>query len=275
MPRPKVMKQMLAGENLAMCIGRQGQVVGDDEWNLVFCSQTIEDFNLFYRGGNLNLPLYHYTTNTTGEGSNLFSIQGSTERQANLSPKLVSSLTEAHEDSIVPEEVFFYIYAILHVPCYRLKYCDFLSENYPRIPITVDRKLFTDLASSGERLVALHLLNSSELDSPVCHFDGNGDQIIAKTQAQGFRYDHERQRMYINGTQYFAPITTAVYEYRIGGYQVCEKWLKDRKERRLDLDDIRTYCQMVTALDKTLEIQQGLDDAYNDVEENCVTFENS
>ncbi len=61
-----------------------------------------------------------------------------------------------------------------------------------------------------------------------------------------------------------------VYEYQIGGYQVCDKWLKDRKERRLDLDDIRTYCRMVTAIGITLAIQQELDMVYADVEDNCV-----
>ena len=56
----------------------------------------------------------------------------------------------------------------------------------------------------------------------------------------------DEYRMYINKTQYFGSISPEIYEYRIGGYQVCDKWLKDRKERRLDLDDIRTYCRMVT-----------------------------
>ena len=61
-----------------------------------------------------------------------------------------------------------------------------------------------------------------------------------------------------------------VYEYHIGGYQVCAKWLKDRKERRLNLDDIRTYCRMVTAIGLTLAIQQELDTVYADVENNLI-----
>ena len=64
-------------------------------------------------------------------------------------------------------------------------------------------------------------------------------------KTQGFRYALDAQRLYINKTQYFGPIPVEVYEYRIGGYQVCDKWLKDRKERRLELDDIRTYCRTV------------------------------
>ena len=79
--------------------------------------------------------------------------------------------------------------------------------------------------------------------------------------------------MYINKTQYFGPVALEVHEYQIGGYQVCDKWLKDRKERRLNLDDIRTYCRMITAIGQTLAIQQELDMVYADVEGNCVTVE--
>lgn len=78
--------------------------------------------------------------------------------------------------------------------------------------------------------------------------------------------------MYVNKTQYFGPVSSDAYAYRIGGYQVCDKWLKDRKERRLDLDDIRTYCRIVTALERTISIQAEIDDVYPETEEDCVTI---
>ena len=100
-----------------------------------------------------------------------------------------------------------------------------------------------------------------------------GNAVFARTKAQGFRYDAGEQRMYVNKTQYFGPVALEVHEYQIGGYQVCDKWLKDRKERRLDLDDIRTYCRMVTAIGITLAIQQELDRAYGDMENNGESVE--
>ena len=179
----------------------------------------------------------------------------------------------AHGSEPSPEEIFYYIYAILHAPTYREKYAEFLRSDFPRIPFTADRELFTQLAAFGKRLADLHLLTSSELDPPACHFEGDGDTIVAKTKAQGFRYDPDECRMYVNKTQYFGPISPDVYEYRIGGYQVCDKWLKDRKDRHLELDDIRNYCRMVTAIGITLEIQQELDILYDNVENNCVLIE--
>ena len=94
--------------------------------------------------------------------------------------------------------------------------------------------------------------------------------MVARTKAQGFRYDPTEQRLHINRTQYFSPLSPEVYQYRIGGYQVCEKWLKDRKDRRLDLDDIRAYCRMATAIERTIKIRQQLDDLYPNVEKNFV-----
>ena len=95
---------------------------------------------------------------------------------------------------------------------------------------------------------------------------------VAKTKAQGFRYDPNTQRMYINKTQFFGPISEEIYRYRIGGYQVCEKWLKDRKDRRLKLEDIQTYCRIVTAIGHTIRIQEQLDDLYPEVEKDLVSI---
>ncbi len=272
MPRPNVMRNMLAGENLALCIGRQGHVVGAGEWNLIYCSQRIADLNLFYRGGNVNFPLYTYPT-ADRSGSPDSAEPGLSDRKLNLNLRLVTALAEAHGRAPSPEEIFHYIYAVLYAPSYREKYEAFLRTDFPRIPFTADRELFAELATLGARLVDLHLLRSPELDPPSCRFEGQGDAVVARTKAQGFRYDPDEQRLYINRTQYFGPIPTEVYEYRIGGYQVCDKWLKDRKERRLELDDVRTYCRMVTALGHTLTIQWQVDALYPGVEKDTVSIQ--
>ena len=259
MPRPEVMRHMLAGENVALCIGRQGHVVGASEWNLVYCSQWIEDLNLFYRGGSMNFPLFLYPT---ADSSGLFASQETPKRQPNLNPNLVSALTDAHGRAPSPEDIFHYIYAVLYAPTFRTKYAQFLRIDYPRIPFTTNMELFAEFVNLGERLVGLHLLKSPELDPPTCRFEGQGDARVAKTKAQGFRYDADEERVYVNRTQYFGPLPREIYEYRIGGYQVCQKWLKDRRERRLELDDIRTYCRIVTAIGHTLTIQHQIDALY-------------
>ena len=255
----RIMRHMLAGNNLVLCVGRQGQVIGDGEWNLVYCSGIAGDFNLFYRGGNANFPLYLLLTPS--------------DRRPNLHRELTETLAQAHGRTPSPEDIFLYIYAILYATAYREKYTEFLRREFPRVPFTADSELFGKLAELGSRLTELHLLTSPELDQPTCQFPTQGTMKVAKTKADGFRYDSDKHRIYINKMQYFTPIPPDVYEYLIGGYQVCDKWLKDRKERRLGLKDIQTYCRMVTAIGKTIEIQKELDTLYPDVEKDLVTIQ--
>ena len=154
---------------------------------------------------------------------------------------------------------------------YREKYGEFLRMDFPRVPFASDGKLFQKLAALGARLTALHLLTSPELDPPTCRFEGDGDSRIGKSRkADGLRYDSGEQRVYVNGTQYFAPVAETVWRCQVGGYQVCEKWLKDRQERRLAVDDIRTYCRIVTALERTLALQAEADALYPAVEKNVL-----
>ncbi len=128
------------------------------------------------------------------------------------------------------------------------------------------------MAALGQRLIALHLLRSPHLDPPRCRFEGQGDGRVARTKSQGFRYDPAQERVYINQDQYFAPVPQEVWDYQIGGYQVLQKWLKDRKERRLGLEDIRAYCRIVTALQRTIEIKEEIDALYPQVEAQVISL---
>ena len=261
-PRPEVMRHMLAGENMGLAIGRASQVVGPEQWSIVFCSNHMTDLNLFRRGGNNLFPLYLYPDGRV----DLFAHHEKSEREANIDPKLITALKAAYGRQPAPEEIFHYVYAILHAPAYREKYAVFLRSDFPRVPFTADAELFAKIASIGKRLTDLHILRSGELDPPSCRFEGDGDGHVGKGGKDGLLYDADGERVHINPGQAFAPVPKDVWEYRVGGYQVCEKWLKDRRERRLDLDDIRTFCRIVTALQLTIDVQREIDASYSEAE---------
>ena len=260
-PRHEVMRHMLAGKNLALIVPKQHK----DEFGALATSFIGAHKSVAAYDINYYFPLY-----LTADRDDLFAQRESSERQPNLNPKLVATLAEAHGRVPSPEDIFHYTYAILHAPAYREQYAEFLRIDFPRIPFTSDSALFAELAELGGRLVALHLLTSPELDPPTCRFEGDGDAQVARTKAKGFRYDSDGQRQYINQTQYFGPVPSEVYDSRIGGYQVCDKWLKDRKDRRLELDDIRTYCRLVTAIGRTLALQKQIDGLYLKAEKNLL-----
>ena len=50
-----------------------------------------------------------------------------------------------------------------------------------------------------------------------------------------------------------------MWNFHIGGYQVCEKWLKDRKGRKLTYDDKEHYRKVVAALGRTIELMAEID----------------
>ncbi len=158
------------------------------------------------------------------------------------------------EREITPEDIFNYAYAVFHCPTYRERYADYLKTDFPRLPLTSDFGLFRALAEKGAELVALHLLESPVLEKSVTRFDVPGSNFV-----EGVRYDEAHGRVYINKEQYFEGIEPVVWEFQVGGYQVCQKWLKDRKGRNLAWDDAIHYEKIVVALRETIRIIGEID----------------
>jgi len=264
-PRADVMREMLAGGNLALVTPKRVEHAGS--WQHAFVADVIVDHvALSLKTIDYVTPLYLYPVHHDG---GLFGEEQQGERRANVSPGVVTALTRSHGRRPTPEQIFNYVYAVLYAPAYRKKYVAFLRRDFPRVPLAADWSVFTELAALGGQLVGLHLLRAAELDPPSCQFQGDGHGKVDERRA-GIRYDSERRRVWVNATQYFGPVTEATWSYRIGGYQVCLKWLKDRKGRRLGLDEIRRYCRIVTALDATARIQDEIDELYRGVELNIV-----
>jgi len=261
MPRPEVMRHMMR-ENMALCIGRAGQVVGREKpWNVVFCTGSIVDFNLFYRGGNVVFPLYLYPEEVLYNGGDKY------ERELNIEPRVLESLRAAYRGRFQPEDILFYIYAVLYSDTYRLKYAEFLKSDFPRIPFCADYRLFKKMAGLGAELVGLHLMKSDTTNRRTAKFEGKADNLVGKVL-----YDEAKKLVYINATQRFGPIDKEVWEYQVGGYQVMSKWLNDRKNRRLSVQDIKHYCKAAGAIAETIRLQRKIDLSYAGIEEDFVSF---
>ena len=185
----------------------------------------------------------------------------------NLNSKLTKQLNEAYKTNVTPEQIFYYTYAVLYSNVYRTKYAEFLKIDFPRVPFTADYSLFIKLSDLGKELVNLHLLKSPKLDNPIAKYGGKGDDTVVKVQ-----YNESDKRVYINGNNYFDNVEPVVYSYYIGGYQVLNKWLKDRTGRILSLSEIATYCNIVTALSETLTLRSRLDSLYPEVEKTLISF---
>lgn len=262
MPRREVMQHMLTGKNLALIVPRRVEHMGD--WQHAFVTQLISD----HVAVSLKTIDYHFPLYLYSDHQGLFEGLKEENHQAwvNLNPRLLSILKETYKDIQLPKEIFAYVYAVLFAPAYRAKYRELLRTDFPRIPFPTEARVFKELAALGSRLIDLHLLRSKELDPPLVRFDGAGDNRVERARKKGFHYDTKESRVYINASQYFAPIPSEVWEYCIGGYQVPAKWLKDREGRILKLEEVQTYCRIITALIITREIQCAIDEIYPEIE---------
>ncbi len=254
-PRTEVMSQMLR-PNLSLCVGRAGSAADNREWNIIFVADALVDMNLFYRGGNVSYPLRFAPVS----GSLAFDRKPRPNFKAAFLKSLGNTLGLPATDDfglpaqLTPEDIFHYAYAVLHSPGYRTRYAELLKFEFPRLPLTGSLELFRALARLGGELVALHLLESPKFEQRRTEFIGGRNPEVEKVSWL-------KNTVWINKAQTigFQGVPEGVWNFHIGGYQVCEKWLKDRKGRELSNDDIKHYHRIVVALHETIRLMTEID----------------
>jgi len=278
-PRFDVMCHMLK-ENIALLAMRQ--VVGA-KYSHFGVTRWVTDNRFFFstRGIPVVFPLYLYTAreeNPRKGGGGIIALtlfESKAEyktREPNLSPEFIAAVEEKLGLKFVPEgkgdlattfgpeDILYYAYAVFHSPTYRERYAEFLKIDFPRLPLTSDRDLFKALAEKGEELVSLHLMESPKLSQLITSFPVPGSNEVEKVRyVEQVTEPKLTGRVYINKTQYFEGIEPEVWGFQIGGYQVLQKWLKDRKGRKLTFDDLFHYQKIVVALKETMRLMGEID----------------
>ena len=252
-PRPDIMRHLLAGDNLALCVCK---TVTRSVWQHALITNQITEKNYVSNGRSESgyvFPLYLYPD---ANGLNL-----SSEPYPNLKPEFLKALSEkltlsqtkqfGMPEGISPENILAYIYAVLYSSAYRDQYCGFLKYEFPCIPLPIDLEHFRRLSTLGQRLIDIHLLKNIP-EPPRHRFEGEGDASISNLDYQG-------GHIWINPSQCFIDVPEAVWEFEIGAYQVCEKWLKERDGTTLSDVEIRQYQQILVAVSETIDIMADLD----------------
>jgi predicted helicase len=281
--RYTVMRHML-NDNVGLVFMRQSTSL--ETYDHFLATDSLITDRVFYsvHGAPFLFPLYLYPD---PDQPDLFDTSGTgrSDRRPNLSPTFIVDVEQRLglrfvpdgrgdlQETIGPEDVFHYAYAVFHSPTYRSRYVEFLKIDFPRLPITSDRELFAALAAKGAEFVDLHLLRLPGDDG----VGGNGGTtILVSPGKQGVTFPkagsgavdkiayvapHGSQpgRVVINNDQYFEGIEPETWEMHIGGYQPLDKWLKDRKGRTLTVDDVQHYLRMVIALRETRRIMDEID----------------
>ena len=166
---------------------------------------------------------------------------------------------------LLPEDIFDYIYGVLHSPHYREKYKEFLKVDFPRIPYPKNKVEFEHYKEYGRQLCELHLMHNVP-HSPV-RFDQIGDCRIEQVKWKPNLDQETAGSVFINDKQYFSNVPLEAWEMYIGGYQPAQKWLKDRKGRVLSTEDIEHYEKIISVLLESNQIMQKMDNPIEQVEE--------
>jgi predicted helicase len=266
----------MGNENIALLTCRQQS---SSIFRHVLCANIITEgcsVSLQTREITYVFPLFLYPDPDVN--GDLFS--NGAERHVNLNPKFIGDMEKRLKLKFIydgkgnlkktfgPEDVFNYIYAVFHSPTYRERYKEFLKIDFPRVPLTSDITLFRNLCSLGAELVSLHILAASVLknrDKLITRFPQKGDNLVEKGYP---KYDEKKERVCISRDdvklgrkgQYFERVPMEVWNFYIGGYQVCHKWLKDRQGRKLSDEEISQYPKIVMALFETICIMKKIDD---------------
>ena len=251
-PRPEVLGHMLH-PNLCLLANRQSK-----EDFAALCTEAIPERKIAaVYDASSSFPLY---LNSEEDGMKL-----SATRQPNfshgflkvLAARLGVAQSRPHglPAGLTPEDIFYYTYAVFHSPGYRSRYAEFLKIDFPRLPLTSSLDLFRALTQLGGELVTLHLMKSPQLDQHLTAYTGPVAPVVEKVSwANDTVWLDKGQKTGFRG------VPENVWNFHIGGYQVCNKWLKDRKGRTLTADDINHYQRIVVALSETIRLMAEIDE---------------
>lgn len=250
-----IFEHFLEGENLGLMIGRQLMAVGGNDFDIVFCSDKIVDLNFYRRGGEQIFPLYLYPTqrakNTLQKQG--FDITSFNTKIENFTPSFREFIDSKYKEHFSPETILGYLYALLFHKDYREKYIDFLKVDFPKIPFVESKELFLQLSALGNSLVTLHLLKEQDLPpigEPLYKDTANKDLRISK-----ITYAKDTKELFINKSLYFEKVESSVWEYKIGGYQVLDKYLKSHKDEEINFE---YFQKIIQTLHKSLEIEKQI-----------------
>lgn len=243
-------------ENIAIVAPRQMKM---KKWRHAFVTDCLSDESYLAGGRDLGagvvFPLYLFIDKNKNDISNgndfLFNEEG---KRDNFTKEFRHFIKNKYKKAYSPEQVMAYIYAVLHSPNYREKYNEFLRIDFPRIPFVDDENLFLEISAIGSELIAAHLLKRFPI-TMNCRSEGESDNFKVEL------VKYENGKVYFNKERYFSNIPREIWEYRVGGYQVLEKWLSERKKlaHSLRIEDLQHFISIVNVINFTFQKMEELD----------------
>lgn len=266
-PRWPIMRQLLAGRNAALCTVKS--VETGDEYGHAFITNSIADHHcVSIKEVNYIFPALMYPEEPHANKQGGLFNRTANRPTPNYTSEFLSLLKDrlgVGSENLDAYDLLAYVYCILYSAAFRTRYSAFLRKEFARIPIPVEPQLFDALVGLGTKLVTLHLMEQDKSDIFITSYTGPKNPEVERI---GWSDDTvwldavatKKGQTAISGTIGFRGVSEAVWNFQIGGYQVCEKWLKDRRGRTLSKDDIAHYQKIVVSLSETIRLMKEIDD---------------
>jgi hypothetical protein len=243
----EVSRQILSGTNLNLIVVRQ---VAGRSFSHVFVTRSLANQRSFYstRGTTYQVPVMNIGKESLGTLFGGFETNFVIEQAKRLLP---DELSADHENLF---RLFCFIYAQMFSTEYRLIFKDELQRDYPHLFRSIDLSIFEKMSDVGRRLVDIHSGDESPVEVPSLDIVGSFSNAIERPQ-------------FVDGTIWldgdetfgFTGVSSEVWNLEIGGYKICEKWLKDRNGRKLSKADRSNFLKILATLAETLRIQEHID----------------
>ncbi len=248
-PRKPVMVHLSRPDNMALLLCRQQIVKG---FFHAFVTRGMFDCCLVSNRSRENTSGFPLYTTIANDQNDLLSVT-----RNSLNSNISGDATIAFEKiapGAEPSAIFNYTYALLYSPEYRKRYDSFLQRDFPRIPIPSSIKLFNKLAHIANELITLHLFESPKLNRYITQYVGRLDNEVKNISWSNNTVWLNKER-----SSGFNGVSEQVWNFNIGSYQVCEKWLKDRKGRKLFKEDIEHYSKIIVSISETIRLMAEID----------------
>ena len=230
-----------AAENRVICVSGIGSRNGFS----CFISNSIIDLNCMEAGAQC-FPLYLYDEDEPAENSpdsRMDSLFGESHQPVARSRTRRHALTDGgleHFRKAYPgadmskEDVFYYVYGLLHSPDYRAKYADNLAKELPRIPCVPGVDRFRAFCQAGRDLAGLHL-NYETVEPYPLTLTVHGEPTLtdADYQVGKMRYGKNGKEKDLTTIRYNERITVSgipleAYEYIVNGKPALD-WVVERQ----------------------------------------------
>lgn len=230
-------------ENRAICMTSAGNRV---EFSALICDALPDLHMADSNGASQCFPLYLYEKDEPQEGELITHTQEGElvdgyRRRSAITDAILADYRAAYAARVTKEDIFYYVYGVLHSPEYRTRFASDLKKMLPRLPFTRETADFWRFSQAGRDLAQWHLNYETVEPWPVREFasellsDPAKDFLVQKMTFGRKDKQVDKTTIHYNARITLTGIPLEAYDYVVNGKPALE-WIMERYQITVDKD---------------------------------------